>query len=163
MPVAVCRYWGLGTGVEVVLYAALDVVGCVCFHLGIGVGLGHALAVELQPGEAAVDVGEVAVGLVGVERNEGLEVFERGLVVGGGLVAKAGGVVEGSPGGGVEARLIDDDGRWGGGDGVALVVAMANDVVEEEADDDGEQDVVAGAKLHGRPSGCGRLDIARGI
>ena len=139
---------GLGAGVEVVLYAGFDVVGCVCFHLGIGVGLGHALAVELKPGEAAVDVGNVAVGLVGVQRNEGLEVFEGGVVGGGGFVAEASGVVEGGPGRGVEARLVDEDQRGGVGDGVALVVAVANDIVDEEADDDGEQNVVAGTELH---------------
>jgi hypothetical protein len=144
----VSRCCGLGAGVEVVLYAAFDVLGCVRFHLGIGVGLGHALAVKLKPGEAAVDVGDVAVGLVGVQGDEGLEVFERGVVIGGGLVAEAGGVVEGGPCGGVDARFIDDDRRGCGGDGVALVVAVANDVVDKEADDDGEQDVVAGTELH---------------
>ena len=42
--------------------AAVDVVDGAVFHLGVGAGLGHALAVELEPGEAAVDVGVVGVG-----------------------------------------------------------------------------------------------------
>ena len=33
----------------------------------VGVGLGHALAIELEPGEAAFDVFDVAVVMVGVE------------------------------------------------------------------------------------------------
>ncbi len=60
----------LGGGVEVVLGAGVEVVGAAGFHFGVGVGLGHALAVEVDPGEAALDVGEVAVGLVGVEGEE---------------------------------------------------------------------------------------------
>ena len=40
------------------------------FHLRVGVGLDHALAVEVEPGEAALYVGDVAVGLVGFEGEE---------------------------------------------------------------------------------------------
>ena len=56
--------WGTGfvvgaeliAGVLVELYAVVDVVDGAVFHGGVGVdGLG-ALAVELEPGEAAVDV-----------------------------------------------------------------------------------------------------------
>ena len=66
-----------------------------------------------------MDVGEVAVVLVGVEGEELLEVVDGGLVGGGGIVAEGGGVVVGGPGGGVDARLVDD-GRGGVGDRVAL-------------------------------------------
>ncbi len=150
----------LGAGVEVVLYAVVDVVGGAGFHLRVGMGLGHALTVKLEPGEAALDVGyvavgEVAVGLVGVEREELVEILERGVEGGGGIIAESGGVVEGGPGGSVQARGGDDDRRGGCGDGVPLVVAVADDVVDEEADDDGEEDEVAGAKGHGVGSGSG--------
>ena len=109
--------------------------------------LGGALAVELQPGHAAVDVGDVAVLLIGVEGDEGVEVFEGGIVGGGGIVAEGGGVIEGGPGGGVDARPRDDDGcgRGAGGDEVLLFAAMVNHVEDEETEDDGEEDVVAGA------------------
>ena len=53
-----------------VLDAVLDVGLAALFHLGVGVGLCHALAVEVEPGEAAADVGKVAVGWVGVEGDE---------------------------------------------------------------------------------------------
>jgi len=108
------------------------------------VGLGGALAVDAEPGEAAVDVGEVAVVLIGIEGEELLEVVDGGLVGGGWIVAEGGGVVEGGPGGSVDARLVDD-GRGGVGDRVALVAAVANHVEGEEDEDDGEEDVVAGA------------------
>jgi hypothetical protein len=137
-----------GSGVLVVLYAVVDVVGGAVFHLGVGVDLGSALAVELEPGHAAVDVFDVAVLRIGVEGDELLQILEGGVVGGGGVVAQGSGVVEGGPGRGVDARLVDDDGRGGVGDGVAIIVAMANHVEEEEAEDDGEQDVVAGAEAH---------------
>ena len=38
---------GSGGGVEVVLGAGVEVVGAAGFHLWVGVGLGHALAVEV--------------------------------------------------------------------------------------------------------------------
>jgi hypothetical protein len=141
---------GLGACVLVVLYAVVDVVGGLIFHLGVGVGLGGALTVELQPGHAAVDVLNVAIVLIGVEGNEGVEVFEGGVVGGGRIVAEGGGVVVGGPGGCVDARPGDDHGRGrsAGGDEILLVAAVANHVEDEEADDDGEQDVVAGAKVH---------------
>ena len=91
-----------------------------------------------------MDVGEVAVVLIGIDGEELLEVVDGGLVGGGGIVAEGGGVVEGGPGGGVDARLVEDDGRGSVGDRVACVVAMANHVEDEEAEDDGEEDVVAG-------------------
>jgi hypothetical protein len=139
----------LGAGVLVVFYAVVDVVGGAVFHFEVGVGLGGALAVELEPGKAAVDVVDVAVVLVGVEGDELVEVVEGRVVGGGGIVAEGGGVVEGGPGGCVEAGLGDDDGRGGGagGDEVSLVAAVANHVEDEEAEDDGEEDVVAGAKV----------------
>jgi hypothetical protein len=147
--------WGtrvskLGAGVQVVLYAVVDVLGGAVFHLEVWMGLGGSLAVEGEPGQAAVDVVEVAVFGVGVEGEEAVEVVEGGVVGGGGIVAERGGVVEGGPGGGVDARAGDDDGRGGGGggEGVAFVAAMAKDVEDEEAEDDGEQDVVAGTKVH---------------
>jgi hypothetical protein len=132
----------------VVLGAGVEVVGAAGFHLGIGAGLGHALAVEVEPGEAALDVGEVAVGGVGVERDELVEVFESRVEFCGGSVAECGGVVKSGPGGGVETRLGDDDGRGGGGDGGAAVATMTHHVDDEDADDDGEKDVVAGTELH---------------
>ena len=125
------------------LYADIDVVAGDVSHGFVGVGLGSALAVDTEPGEAAADVGEVAVVLVGVEGDQFLEVLDGWLVGGGGIVAEGGGVVEGGPGGSVDARLVDD-GRGGVGDRVALVAAVANDVEDEEAEDDGEEDVVAG-------------------
>ena len=139
----------LGAGVEVVLYAVVDVVGGAGLHLRVGMGLGHALTVELQPGEAAFDVGEVAVGGVGVQGDELVEVLERGVKGGGGIVAEGGGVVECGPGGGVQARGGDGDWRGGTGDRVPLVVTVADDVVDEEPDDDGKEDEVAGAEAHG--------------
>lgn len=133
-----------------VLYAVVDVADAAGLHLWIGVGLGHALAIEVQPGKAALDVGEVAVALVGIEGHEAMEIGEGSLEVGVGFVSEAGGVVKGGPCRSVEARLGDDDGCGCGvdGDGVAVVAAVANDVVEEETKDDGEKDVVARAKLH---------------
>jgi hypothetical protein len=138
----------LGGGVQVVLGAGVEVVGAAGFHLGVDVGLGHALAVEVEPGEAALDVGDVAVGWVGVEGDELVKVFERWLEVGVGCVAEGGGVVEGGPGRGVDARPGDDDGRGRGGDGGAVVATVAHHVEDEDADDDGEENVVAGTELH---------------
>jgi hypothetical protein len=132
----------------VVSDAVVEVVGGTVFHLGVGVGLGCSLAVELEPGHAAADVFEVAIVRVGVEGDELVEVVEGGVVGGGGVVAQGGGVIEGGPGRGVDAGLVDDDRRGGVGDGVAIVVAMVNHVEEEEAEDDGEQDVVAGTEAH---------------
>ena len=131
-----------------VFCAGVEVVAAAGFHLGVGVGLGHALAVEVEPGEAALDVGDVAVGLVGVEGEELVEGFEGGLEFGVRCVAECGGVVEGGPGWGVEARFGDDDGRRGGGEGGAGVAAVAHHVEDEDADDDREEEVVAGTELH---------------
>ncbi len=140
---------GLAGGVEVVFDAVLDVGLAALLHFGVGSGLGHALAIELEPGEAAVDVGDVAVALVGFEGDEHLEVGEGGLEVGVGGVAEAGGVVEGGPGGGVEAGAGDDDGSGLGVEvGGFAVVAVADDVEDEDADDDGDEDVVARAEAH---------------
>jgi len=137
---------GLDAGGLVIFHAVVDVVDGAVFHGGVGVdGLG-ALAVELEPGEAAIDVFDVAILLIGVDGDELLEVVESGGEGGGGIVAEGGGVVEGGPGGRVEARRGDDNRRWGvaGGGEVLLVAAMADDVEEKEAEDDGEEDVVAG-------------------
>jgi len=90
-----------------------------------------------------VDVGEVAVVLIGVEGEELLEVVDGGLVGGRRIVAEGGGVVVGGPGRSVYARLLND-GRRGVGDRIALIAAVANHVEDEEAEDDGEEDVVAG-------------------
>ena len=139
----------LDAGVEVVFYAVVDVVDGAVFHLGVGVGLGGALAIEFEPDHATVDVFDMAVLLIGVEGDELVQVLEGGVEGCGGFVAEGGGVVEGGPGGRVDARFGDDDGRGGVGDGVACVVAMANDVEDEEAEDDGEEDVVAGTEAHG--------------
>ena len=112
---------GLVTGVLVELYAVVDVFDGAAFQGGVGVdGLG-ALAVELEPGEAAVDVLEVAVLLIGVDGNELLEVVESGREGGGGIVAEGGGMIEGGPGGSVDARRGDD--RRGSGAGGVEVAA----------------------------------------
>ena len=52
------------------------------FGFGVGAGVGHALAVELEPCETAVDVG-----LVGVGGKGRLQGFEGGKVLGVGCVA----------------------------------------------------------------------------
>ncbi len=140
----------LGAGVLVILHAVVEVVEGAGFHLGVGVGLGHALAVELEPDHAAVNVCEVAVLLIGVEGKELLQVLVGRGVAGGSIVAKGGGVVEGGPGGSVDTGLVDEDGRGGVGDRVAVVAAVANHVEDEEAENDGEQDVVAGRSCIGR-------------
>ncbi len=121
----------------VIFHAVVDVVDGAVFHGGVGVdGLG-ALAVELEPGEAAIDVLDVAVLLVGVDGDELLEVVEGRGEGGGGIVAECGGVVEGGPRGSVEAqaRRGDYNRRWcvAGGGEVLLVAAMADDVEDEEA------------------------------
>jgi len=143
-------WWGgLIASVFVELYAVVEVADGVVFHGGVGVDWLGALAVELEPGEAAIDVLDVAVLLIGVEGEELLEVVESGGDGGGGIVAEGGGVVEGGPGGGIEARRGDDWRRSSAGGGeVPLVAAVADDVEDEEADDDGEENVVAGAEVH---------------
>ena len=149
LPFGRLRVWcgggWLGGGVEVVPGAVVEVAEVAGLPLGVAGGVGDALAVELEPGEAAFDVGEVAVGRVGVEGEELVEVLEGWLEVGVGCVAEGGGVVEGGPGGGVEAGLVEDDGRGGEGEAGAGVAAVAHHVDDEDADDDGEEDVVAGA------------------
>ena len=141
---------GLGTGIDVVFYAVVDMLAGAVVHFGVWVGLGGALAIELEPCEAAVDVLDVAVVLIGVEGQEFVEVVERRVEGDGGIVAEGGGVVVSGPGGSVDARPGDDDRRGGGtgGDEVSLFAAVANHVEDEEAEDDGEEDVVAGAKVH---------------
>jgi hypothetical protein len=144
-------WWGgLIAAVLVELYAVVDVVDGAVFHGGVGVdGLG-ALAIELEPGEAAIDVFDMAILRIGVEGDELLEVVESGAEGGGGIVAEGGGVVEGGPGGRVEARRGDDNrcGSVVGGGEVPLVAAMADDVEDEEAEDYGEENVVAGTEVH---------------
>ncbi len=122
--------------------AAVDVVDGAVFHLGVGANLGHALAVVLEPDEAAVDVG-----VVGVGGQEVLQGFQGGLELGSGCVAEIGGCVEGGPARGLRrwAGVDDGRGRWFEH---GLAVMVADDVVNEDADDDGEQDVVTGAKAH---------------
>ncbi len=123
--------------------AAGEVVDAAVAHLGVATDLCHALAVELEPGEAAAEVGGVGVG--GELLLEGVE---GGDEVGGGGVAECGGVVEGEPAGGLGGRgVVDDDGR-GGGVRSGAAVAVADDVEDEDADDEEEEDVVAGAKAH---------------
>ena len=136
-----------------VFHAVVEVVVAAGLPLGVVGGVGDALAVELKPGEAALDGGDVAVVLVGVQRDELVEILERRLEVGVGRVAEAGGVVEGGPGGSVQAGRGDDDGRGGVGDRVSCIVTVAHDVEDEDCDDDGQEDVVAGAELHGGSSG----------
>ena len=105
--------------------------------------MGHALAVELEPGEAAVDVG-----LIGVGGDGGLKGFESGKVLCVGCVAKGGGGVKGRPAGRFGRWAGVDDGCGCGVSGGGAV-AVADDVPGEDADDDEEEDVVAGLEAHG--------------
>ncbi len=122
--------------------AAIDVVDGAVFHLGVGAGLGHALAVVLKPDDAAVEVGAVGVGGEKV-----LEGFQGGVELGFGGVAEVGCGVECGPAGGLR--------WWAGVDygcrswfECGLAVMVADDVEDEDADDDGEEDVVAWAEAH---------------
>ena len=84
-------WWGgLIASVFVELYAVVEVADGVVFHGGVGVDWLGAMAVELEPGHAAVDVFEVAVPGVGVEGEELVEVLKGGVVVGGGGDGKVG-------------------------------------------------------------------------
>ena len=136
--------------VLVVPDAVVDVVGGAVFHLEVRVGLCGALTVELEPGKTAVDIVDVAILWIGVEGDELVDVVEGRSEGGGRIVAEGGGVVKGGPCGCGKAGFVDDNGRGSGvgGDEVSLVAAMANHVEDEEAEDDGEQNVVAGAKVH---------------
>ncbi len=124
------------------LDAAVEVAEAALLGFGIMAGVCHALAVELEPGEAAVDVG--VVGVVGQGCLYGLERWE---ILGVGRIAEGGCGVECGPAGGLRGRAGVDDGSGGWLEGRGAMV-VANDVPDEDADDDEEEDVVAGAKAH---------------
>ena len=74
---------GVGaSSVQVIFDAVLDVGEASLLHVGVRMGLGHALPEEFEPCEAPADIGEMAVGRMGVERKQLLEVGEGGFELG---------------------------------------------------------------------------------
>jgi hypothetical protein len=136
----------------VVLCAAVQVVLAAGLPFGIAAGVVDALAVEVQPGDAALYVRGCGVFLGGLDLL--VERVKGGLEAGLWGVAQGCGLVKGCPGGGLcfgaghDADLAGLEGGFG--------VVVFDDVVEKDGDDGGEEDIVAGAQAHGDLAAYGK-------